>query len=86
MNDNGDGAILWSHLFFSHAAVAYLEHVQVVPPPGQAPIDVRRHLVDDGQHGAVRAGRDAGRVGGIGARAQVVGTGKGVVDVTRDAP
>jgi hypothetical protein len=75
-----------AYLFFSHAAVANLEHVQVVPSSRQAPIDIRRHLVDNGQHGAVRAGRDALRVGGIGARAQVVGTRKGVVDVTRDAP
>lgn len=75
-----------AHLLFSHAAVANLEHVQVVPPPGQPPINVRRHLVDNRQHRAVRTGRDAFRVGGIGARAQVVGTRKRVVDVTRDAP
>lgn len=76
----------FTHLFFSHAAVANLQHVQVVPSPRQPPINVRRHLVDDGQHGAVRAGRDAVRVGGIGARAQVVGSRKRVVDVARDAP
>lgn len=54
-----------AYLFFSHAAVANLKHVQIVPPTGEAPINVGRNLVDDGQHGAVRARRDAGRVGGI---------------------
>lgn len=56
-----------AYLLFSHASMANLKHVQVVPPAGEAPIDVGRNLVDDGQHGAVRARRNAGRVCGIGA-------------------
>jgi hypothetical protein len=75
-------------LFVGHPALADFEHVEIRPPAWNATISERCDLVEDEEHGAMSAGRDAvGRtwLQGI-ACAKIVGTREGVVDVASDAP
>ena len=66
-----------------HAAVADLEHIEIVPSTWLRFVGDRRDFADDVEDGAVEAGKAAviGRAGTLG-----VGAGEGVVDVAGDAP
>lgn len=56
-------------LLVRHAAPAYLEHVKVIPATRDGTVGKGRDLVQDEEHGTLRAGGDAEGVGNRGTAA-----------------
>lgn len=71
-----------SYLFLSHASVAHLEHVEIIPAARESAVNVRGNLVDDGKDRAVRSWCNTCRVRGICTRAKIIRTRERVVDVS----
>lgn len=66
--------------------MANLEHIKIVPSTRETAVDVRHDSVDDGEHRAVSARSNAGRVGGIIARAKIVWASKRIINISENAP
>lgn len=77
---------LKSYLLLSHTAMANFKHIEIIPSSRKTAVDIRNDSVNNGENRAVSARSDTSRVSRIIARAQIIWSGKRVVDVSKNAP